>query len=604
MISRRKMTSVLAGVSLTALIVGIGEVRADPTVLGADVVGDFILVDPTDYFSTGGSNVSGNLINDTVVGPDPAQGGVSILITLGSTIGGDLINNVTAQTYVEIINPAGVTAAIDVAGIEIDGTLEGDLINNGIVSAEARAIGRDGAKAEAHGIEHDAEYPNAIANVQNNAGALIAATAFASVTGTDLYTALATAEAKGIDQWVTTGESETDGEAVVGNSGIISADAKAIAGTFTYYAYGDSAFATATGVEQEVVAGANAAARLTNGSSGTISAMAQAFAQGSYYQTSAVAHAEGVSQDVFGIDNGLADVVNQGGISASALAYASSFEDAPATARAVGIEQDVIGGGLVTASASNAVGATIAARATATAIFDDESYVGYVRSISANAFASGIDQHASGGATDSAVNALVQNDGTITADANAYATGRTYGIASQASAEAGAVGVRQLGSNEESKSLASLTNSSSGSIVACASVRDLRDRYLRRRLRFTCRNHQQRYHQGHLLCRCQRPVRRCGRRPGRSLWGQAIRGGGRGRCDRHHHQYCIEQHRGLCQCARDRRQLRLGACHRDGRLPVCIDRQWKRACRDHEHRGHLRDGGRLCQGIAAILWIK
>ena len=236
----------------------------------------------------------------------------------------------------------GSATATDVAGIEIDGILEGDLINNGTVSAEARAIGRNGAKAEAHGIEHDAEFENAIANVQNNAGALIAATAFASVTGTDITTAIATAEAKGIDQWVTT--EDTDGEALVGNSGIITADAMAVAGTFTYYAFGDSAFATATGVEQEVVAGANAAARLTNGSSGTISAMAQAFAQGSYEQTSAVAHAEGVSQDVLGSVNSIAEVANQGGISANAIAYASSFEDAPATARAIGIDQDVIGG--------------------------------------------------------------------------------------------------------------------------------------------------------------------------------------------------------------------------------------------------------------------
>ena len=207
MISRRKMTSVLAGVSLTALIVGIGEVRADPTVLGGDVTGNFILVDPTDYFSTNNFDVTGNVINDTVVGPDEfsppdPRVGVSILITEGSTVTGDLINNVTAQTYVEIINTDGFATATDVAGIEIDGILEGDLINNGTVSAEARAIGRNGAKAEAHGIEHDAEYENAIANVQNNAGALIAATAFASVTGTYITTAIATAEAKGIDQWV------------------------------------------------------------------------------------------------------------------------------------------------------------------------------------------------------------------------------------------------------------------------------------------------------------------------------------------------------------------------------------------------------------------
>ena len=468
MISRRKMTSVLAGVSLTALIVGIGEVRADPTELTADVIGNFILVDPTDYFATDGFDVSGNVINDTVVGPDPGEGGVSIRITDGSIIGGDLINNVTAQTYVEIVNTEGSATATDVAGIEIDGILEGDLINNGTVSAEARAIGRNGAKAEAHGIEFDAEYENAIANVQNNAGALIAATAFASVTGTYITTAIATAEAKGIDQWVTT--EDTDGEALVGNSGIITADAMAVAGTFTYYAFGDSAFATATGVEQEVVAGANAAAGLTNGSSGTISAMAQAFAQGSYVQTSAVAHAEGVSQDVLGSVNSIAEVVNQGGISASALAYASSFEDAPATARAVGIDQDVVGGGLVDAFASNAVGATIAAKATATAIFDNKGeFETFTRSITAKAFASGIDQSVSG-ATYSTVNAIVQNGGTITADANAYATGRTYGIATEASAEANAVGVRQLGKNEEGLGTSSLTNSASGSIVATANA--------------------------------------------------------------------------------------------------------------------------------------
>ncbi len=58
MISRRKITSVLAGVSLTALIVGIGEVRADPTILNGNVVGDFILVDPTDYFSTNDTSMS------------------------------------------------------------------------------------------------------------------------------------------------------------------------------------------------------------------------------------------------------------------------------------------------------------------------------------------------------------------------------------------------------------------------------------------------------------------------------------------------------------------------------------------------------------------
>ena len=206
MISRRKMASVLAGVSLTALIVGIGEVRADPTVLGGDVTGNFILVDPTDYFSTNNFDVTGNVINDTVVGPDEfspvAPVGVSILIDAGSIVTGDLINNVIAQTYVEIVNTEGSATATDVAGIEIDGILEGDLINNGTVSAEARAIGQNGAKAEAHGIEHDAEFENAIANVQNNAGALIAATAFASVTGIYITTAIATAEAKGIDQWV------------------------------------------------------------------------------------------------------------------------------------------------------------------------------------------------------------------------------------------------------------------------------------------------------------------------------------------------------------------------------------------------------------------
>ncbi|MCX7344850.1 MAG: hypothetical protein NTU78_03775 [Alphaproteobacteria bacterium] len=461
------MTSVLAGVSLTALIVGIGEVRADPTVLTGDVTGNFILVDPTDFFSTDNFDVTGDVVNDTVVGPDPAKGGVSILITEESTIGGDLINNVTAQTYVEIISPDGLATATDVAGIEIDGILEGDLINNGSVSAEARAIGRNGAKAEAHGIEHDAEYENAIANVQNNAGALIAATAFASVTGTDIAIAIATAEAKGIDQWVTT--EDTDGEALVGNNGIITADAMAVAGTFTYYAFGDSAFATATGVEQEVVTGANAAARLTNGSSGTISAMAQAFAQGSYNDTSAVAHAEGVSQDVLGSVNSIAEVTNQGGISANAIAYASSFEDAPATAKAIGIDQDVIGGGLVDAFASNAVGATIAAKATATAIFDEKGGDTYSRSITAKAFASGIDQWVSG-ATYSTVNAIVQNGGTITADANAYATGRTYGIATEASAEANAVGVRQLGKNEGGLGTSSLTNNSSGSIVATANA--------------------------------------------------------------------------------------------------------------------------------------
>ena len=472
MISRRKMTSVLAGVSLTALIVGIGEVKADPTVLGGDVTGNFILVDPTDYFSTNNFDVAGNVINDTVVGPDEfsppdPRVGVSILITEGSTVTGDLINNVTAQTYVEITNSESLATATDIAGIEIDGNLEGELINNGTVSAEARAIGRNGAKAEAHGIEHDAEYENAIANVQNNAGALIAATAFASVTGTYIATAIATAEAKGIDQWVTT--EDTDGEALVGNSGIITADAMAVAGTFTYYAFGNSAFATATGVEQEVVAGANAAASLTNGSSGTISAMAQAFAQGSYNQTSAVAHAEGVSQDVLGSGNSIAEVVNQGGISANAIAYASSFQDAPATARAIGIDQDVIGGNLVDAFASNAVGATIAAKATATAIFDEKGGNTYSRSITAKAFASGIDQSASG-ATGSTVNAIVQNGGTITADANAYATGRTYGIATEASAEANAVGVRQLGKNEEGLGTSSLTNSSSGSILATANA--------------------------------------------------------------------------------------------------------------------------------------
>ncbi len=73
-------------------------------------------------------------------------------------------------------------------------------------------------------------------------------------------------------------------------------------------------------------------------------------------------------------------------------------------------------------------------------------------------------------ARNTTVNAIVQNDGTITADANAYATGRTYGIASQASAEAGAVGVRQLGSSEGSRSITSLTNSSTGSIVATANA--------------------------------------------------------------------------------------------------------------------------------------
>ena len=69
-----------------------------------------------------------------------------------------------------------------------------------------------------------------------------------------------------------------------------------------------------------------------------------------------------------------------------------------------------------------------------------------------------------------------------------------------------------------------------------------------------CRDHQQRHHPGRLVCRCQRILRRRGGRLCLGFRRKAICGGGGGRCDRHNHQYRLEQHRGLFQCARNRRR--------------------------------------------------
>jgi outer membrane autotransporter protein len=341
--------------------------------------------------------------------------------------------------------------------------------NSGTIKATANAIGVEGAEAEAHGVEADALSDGAAkATTLNGSGDTIAAVALASATGTYTF-GYAKAEAVGVDQWVvgTGGESST-ADALVQNSGQITATATAIAGTRDVFAEGERAFAEAKRVEQDARSPDAATATVNNtGANSLISGSAIAKAQGSYSNSLASAQAFGVDQDVLSDYSASALVTNDGTISATAVAYASSFQDTYARAQSGGVRQAAGPRDAAiqdaTATVENGLGGTISALATASA-FALGSYGNTL--IDARAFATGVEQAASAVMAQT----LVTNDGTITATANAYATGRTYGEVPNAYAVAGARGVDQFAAGRDGGAIASLTNNSSGSITASANA--------------------------------------------------------------------------------------------------------------------------------------
>jgi uncharacterized protein with beta-barrel porin domain len=393
------------------------------------------------------------------------------------------------------------------------GTGQATFINNGTLSAIAfgQAIGGTNADAEADasGIQQRVFAGDlGVASVQNDGVFNIFAHAVATATTGDALAQVNGGDAAtGIDQtvqaFIGTGVTGV-GSALIANTGSITVVASAEAnGAFNAWAD-----ASATGITQDVTAGAEGVARFANNivgagtaaQTGVLNVTANAVAHvvavtGTYTQTypgnpntqtytltgnqpatiaSADARAVGITQDVFAGLTATVSVVNSGSINVNATADASitpsDFFDnytgnsALASAVAIGILQDVDAGRFTT------VGNIALAR------FDNNA--GAELNVNASAFADGDTARASAsalgiaqdvGTNDQVLNAsaLVTNDGVINVHAQASATGVGYYAYTEARASATAVGIYQSVEGNTA-GLASVANAATIDVAATA----------------------------------------------------------------------------------------------------------------------------------------
>jgi len=362
MTRQKKLSIILAGVSFVALSAAVNPVRAADRVISSPL--DYLVID---------SNVTGNLIVDAdITGGFTEDKHYGIEVTDDAVIEGDLINNAIVTAYdTDSSNNADAYAT----GIIVhEGALiDGDLINNGTVEAYARAVSgqkNGSAEADAHGIAFEIGAEDAAADVYNEAGGLISAEAYATAAG------LADAHAGGVYQGL---EGETSA-ANVSNDGVISAYASAIADDRD-----------------------KKSAEVTLLVNPKLSANASAF---------------GIEQEVFAEDDASATVSNTDLISATALARATNDakggkKGVEAMALAAGVDQMVFSPeGDASANLTNALDAGIAAHADASAI----DYYGSAMAMGAGAgvlqMVAAYDEGSAG----------VDNQGTISAEVNAKAT--------------------------------------------------------------------------------------------------------------------------------------------------------------------------------------
>ena len=381
-----------------------------------------------------------------------------------------------------------------------EGNASATVINNGLmdlhVAASAFGITSADASAHADGIEQlvnsngtDTDAANfATANVVNNDTIHVTAVAFADISNTGISAgdAHADAEARGIFQDVF---GSSNAFANVTNDGghiLVNATASAIADTgVTTVGAGTVALtraarasADATGILQNVDAdGTSAVAVFSNLIAGTGTAAvnpvlevnANAFASGNY--ASAFAFATGVSQNVnqqggiSTVEVGIASVVNEGGIDVDAVvtAIAHNGSGGFANAYAVGITQDVDGSSRAFAFVSNDSG-RISINATANAtVFDVDGDTGDGY---ADAFAEGINQLASGTATDGDATAQIFNDGVIYVGAHANADVEGSGDADAIAFATGAYQNAEGGASAQ----ALFTNTNQGTVLGVFSV--------------------------------------------------------------------------------------------------------------------------------------
>jgi hypothetical protein len=399
----------------------------------------------------------------------------------------------TASAYVSGINQFA-SAQLNP---EITGTAEGAAValasvdNSGDINIHALA-----SAIEDYGYAHASAGVSAI---HQDAGAIAsgtAATAIAQVINDGTIVASASAIASGannvhagalafgINQDAGAIASLTAaGSAIVHNGGTISVLANASAHVTALGNDGDQARAgaTATGIVQDAgaiafaddpEAVATAIASVTN--QGLILVSADALAFGT--NAGASAYASAIRQDAgafapvnpTAIGQASALVVNNGDITAKAVATGFGITNGYAHAGATGIVQVAIAQDLALASVVNTSLATINVTASAAANGSDAT---------AGAYAAGIFQDAgaatSGGQDPIAVaraSAIVSNSGVISVNANATAEGGDVG------ADADAVGINQAasifggGAGSSSVALASVVNSGTLEVAAVASA--------------------------------------------------------------------------------------------------------------------------------------
>ena len=291
---QKKIASVLAGVSFIALSVAVSPAMAAGTTKGPGTFssGNWVLSAQSlgnDFVVFNGFDVTNGdvVINEAVGGGTGTENHNGVLIDNLSTISGNLINDtVVTANYTTVSSNPGLLYS-DAAGILVDhgAQVGGQIINNDTVGAFARAHSyntSDSAQALAVGIatRYD-ENPD----ILNNGD--VSASAFATAYNSAFATAL------GIGQETI---SETATADVYNDGGVsVLASAHSIDG-------GTDASATALALaagDLQVAFGLSASASLTNTSNGSISVVAEAYATGINNQTAA-AVALGAGQLVIG----------------------------------------------------------------------------------------------------------------------------------------------------------------------------------------------------------------------------------------------------------------------------------------------------------------
>lgn len=175
MTRQKKLSIILAGVSFVALSAAVNPVRAADKVINSPA--DYIaIVDDWD-----------NVIVNADIGGGADENNYGIEILNGATIKGDLINNaVVTANETDVPNNGNADAYATGILVHEGALIEGVLDNNGTIGAYARAQSGEkngSANAEAHGIAFEIGDQHAVADVYNEAGALISAEAYATAAG-------------------------------------------------------------------------------------------------------------------------------------------------------------------------------------------------------------------------------------------------------------------------------------------------------------------------------------------------------------------------------------------------------------------------------------